>query len=287
MFWPIPREYRVGVVNQMLRALHVAESDNHSIAACRNLVTASRLNLKHRQLPHPEVPRMRPPPPLPTRKEYAAYVETLQEYLDYRHDYKLLQAGYPEGCELRYLEFKVIPCVTPQSIPDRSRRYKGCEYPEPPAGEPWETADLYPIPLEHREFLVNRLMRHVMNKEKLSVSISASRVMLSLSAVNLMYQKAGDIKPPPKPWPEWEPEARDYHTVLRHDPQYMLYSSDRMMHDDGYPRGETFRWKLARDTMRDELIDWPDLNAALDFCDVVLPEDPPEEPTEESTARAA
>lgn len=180
--------------------------------------------------------------------------------MNYRHDWAVHKAGYPPGHVLKYLAFPIYPGITPATLPDRSREVQFPDSFELEPGPPWDEVDLWPIPAEHREGVIHRLLEITVKPPNPDVALSATRAMLFASSVNLMYEKAGDIEPPYKPFPPWPPEARNFHDLQFCDAQWCLFTQDRNLRDDGYPPGETFRWLRSPPRMCEELVNWELVN---------------------------
>jgi hypothetical protein len=270
-YWPIPKPFRTNLVNRMVYVALSDDTPRHVISACRILFTASRLNLRNRLLPREEVPRVPlESAPMATRREYEELLESEEEYMNYRHDWEVHKAGYPPDKKLKYLDFPIYPGITPATLPDRSREVKFPQPPERLQHESWEEIDLWPIPAEHREGVIGRLMRFIANPPDVATSLSASRTMLFGSNVNLLYQKAGDMPPPFKPWPPPNPNERDFSELEFCDAQWNLFMQDRMLRDDGYPPGETFRWLRSPARIHKELVNWELVNKALDHCKIKI-----------------
>ena len=271
-YWPIPATFRTMLISRTTHIVYTEKSPRHVIAGCRILFTASRLNLRHRLLPRQEVPRINPNlPPLPTKREYEAWLRSDEDYLAYRHDWRVHKAGYPPGHELKWLPFPIYPGITPASMPDRSRRL---QLPGPPEREQytWEEFDLWHIPSEHRPGIMACLARYISSPPDVGIALSASRCMLFASSVNLQYQKLPDLKPPYKPWKPFADHERYYNIHQFCDSQWSLYHQDRMLYGDGYPKGETFRWLTSPPDIYDELVNWDRVNAALIHDGVELDE---------------
>jgi len=266
-FWPISASIRSGVMNHNSVLAIQTENPRHAIAACRILFAASLLNLRNRLLPRPYIPR--PTPLKGTGREYEEYLRSDQKYLDYLHDWKVFKAGYPPGHELKYLEFKIIPCVTPQAVydPEKDNYKNHREWFYPPEEElyeeSWDHCDLWPIRPELREPAINRLLRIIADKSDVGASLAGSRAMLTASSINLRYQKAPEMRPPQKPWAPLDPDERDFFDLEFCDGQHDSYLRDREMCDSGFPPGETFRWLHSPARISEHLVDWERVNYFL------------------------